>query len=330
VNAAAQLRATRRSAGLFALEDRGLLLVQGGDRVRWLDGMVSNHVAGLAAGPERSGCYATLLTRQGRIVTDLRVLLRPDALWLELDRAALEPARAALQRFIIADDVVLHDASEDFGRLGLEGPAAPSLLETALGAALALAPDACAEVELAGQPVLVAAFGWSGLPARQLFTPPAAREAVAARLREAAGPDALVDAGPEALEILRIEAGVPRYGAELDEEVLPAEAGLEHAISRTKGCYTGQEIVARLASQGRVKHRLVGFACEAPPPPPGAAVEADGRRVGEVTSSCLSPDHGAISLGYARVPHDAAGTRVVIAGRDARVVSLPFPAAGSA
>ena len=135
-------------------------------------------------------------------------------------------------------------------------------------------------------------------------------------------------AGPEALEILRIEAGQPRLYADLDETVLPAEVGLDAAISTTKGCYTGQEIVARMASQGRAKHRLVGLALagESSPAPGEAIRDAEGA-VGEITSACLSPVFGAIALGFVGAARAAPGTCLEVAGHPARVAALPFAAA---
>lgn len=324
MSAAEQAAAVRRGAGLFALEARGLLAVSGGDRVRWLDGMVSNDVAGLAPGPERSGCYAALLTPQGRIVADLHVLLRPAELWIETASEAAGPVRARLERYVIADDVQLADRSAALGRLGLEGPEAPAILAAA-GGDPDLAPDACGEVRIAAAEVVVAAFGWSGEPAFQLFTPPGVRDAVAEALLAAA--PGLLRADAETLEILRIEAGVPRLGSELDETVLPDEARLERAVSRTKGCYTGQEVVARMASRGRVGHRLVGLRfADGEPPAAEEPVLAAARRVGEVTSACRSPALGAIALAYVRRPHDEPGGELSVAGRAARVCALPFAA----
>lgn len=315
--------AVRRGAGLFRLEDRGLIEVRGGDRIRWLDGMVSNDVAGLREGPERSGCYAALLSRTGRIVADLQVLLRPDALWLELPRASVEAVIGVLCKFIIADDVQLEDRSAAWKRLALEGPAAPRILEAA-GGALQLAPDACAERRVAGADVLVAAFGWSGEAAFQLFTPPASAEAVGAALRRAGEASGMVEPGAEVLEILRIEAGRPLLGAELDESVLPPEAGLDRAISTTKGCYTGQEVIARIASQGRVKHRLVGLTSQGDSRlPVGAEVHAGDRRIGEVTSSCVAPA-GPIALAFVSCPHDEPDTELSVGGRSVTVTALPF------
>jgi folate-binding protein YgfZ len=328
VSAGPTVTAVRRGAGLFRLGDRGLIAVEGGDRTRWLDGMVSNDVASLAEGPETSGCYATLLTRQGRIVADLHALWRPDALWLELAAEATAGVIAHLEKFIVADDVGLVDRSAATTRLALEGPGAPEVLARALGAPLALASDACAEVSLAGGVWLVARFGWSGGPGFQLFGDPAIAEAGIAALMEAGESLGLVEADPAALEILRIEAGVPRFGAELDDSVLPPEARLERAISTTKGCYTGQEVISRIASQGKVGHILVGLSSEGDETlVPGAALEEDGRKVGEITSACLSPSAGSIALAFVRRSHDAAGTSLEVAGRRVRVSRLPFPAA---
>ncbi|MDH3212480.1 MAG: aminomethyl transferase family protein [Myxococcales bacterium] len=325
-----QAAAVRRGAGLFRIAHRGLVAVEGADRVRWLDGMVSNDVAALAEGPERSGCQALLLTRQGRIVADLQVLWREAALWLDTESGAVAALMERLERHIIADAVTLADRSGAFARLGLEGPAVPAILERALEAPLSLAPDACADVRLAGVPGVAAAYGWSGEAAFQLFVPAEAGESVAAALGEAGAAEGLVEAEAEALEILRIEAGRPRLGADLDESVLPAEAGLERAISTLKGCYTGQEVVARLASQGQVAHQLVGLSSEGPALlAVGSAVRAGEQRIGEVTSACLSPVAGAIALAYVRRSHADPGTEVSAGGATARVVALPFVAGGS-
>ena len=320
-----QAAAVRRGAGLFRIAHRGGVAVEGADRVRWLDGMVSNDVSALAEGRERSGCQALLLTHQGRIVAELQILWRVDALWLETESEAAAPLIEHLQRYIIADAVTLEDRSAAFERLGLEGPAAPAILERALAGSLELATDACADVQLAGRSVVVAAYGWSGEAAFQLFVPSGDGDRVAESLRQAAAGEGLVEADSEALEILRIEAGRPRPGADLDETVLPAEARLERAISGTKGCYTGQEVVVRLASQGQVAHLLVGLSSEGPVPPGvGSGVTAGDRRIGEVTSACVSPAAGAIALAFVRRTHAAPGTEVAVAGRPARVAALPF------
>jgi folate-binding protein YgfZ len=315
---AATVRAVIGGAGLFHLHERGLLEVMGSERMRWLDGMVTASVATLAPG---DGAHALALTQQGRIVADLHLRVEEDRIVADLEREAVEPLQSHLDARIIADDVTLRDASDDGVHLALEGPQAMAVLERAGAAPPELAPGAFAVLELAGVAFTVAAYGFSGLPALQLFVPASGVEAVARTLIDAGA----TDASPEVLECLRIAAGTPRFGHDIDESVLPAEARLEGAISTTKGCYTGQEVVARMSSRGRVSHLLVGLAFDGPPPPADALLLADTREVGEVTSVFDSPVHGPIGLGYVRADREAPGTRLRADGREAEVVALPHP-----
>jgi len=313
-------QAVRRGAGLFAPGGRALLEVTGGDRVRWLQGQVSNDVASLAPG---AGCYATVLTIKGRIVADLHVLARESCFWLETGAAALEAVCQRLERYIVADDVVLADASERFARLALEGARAPEVL-----AALDVARppgDGAVAAKIAGCDVVVWAFGFTNEPGFQLLAAPGDEATVRTALRAAGEPCGLVEADAATLEILRVESGVPALGSELDEEVFPAEARLARAISTTKGCYTGQEIVERIRSRGAVNYLLVGLRFEGEPPAPGTELRGEGgKRVGEVTSVARSPEAGAIGLGYLRRELEAPGTEVEAGGVVARVAALPF------
>ena len=317
-DAARELRAVREGAGLFRLPGRGVLEVGGGDRVRWLDGMISADVKALAPG---GGTPALLLTRQGRIVADLHVLAREDAFWLELEGSALPAVREQLSRHVIADDVTLTDRRADLARLALEGPRAGALLAAAGADASGLAPDAWRELRIAGAAVVAAAYGFTGLPGFQLFAPAAAAEAVAAALLAAGSAPASADT----LECLRIAAGVPWLGRELDESVLPAEARLEAAISTTKGCYTGQEVVTRMRSRGRVGHLLVGLRFEGEAlPVRGTAIEGETGPIGQVTSAVLSPEAGAIGLGFVRAEDATPDAPVRVAGAAARIAALPL------
>jgi folate-binding protein YgfZ len=316
----------RGSAGWFDLPDRGVIRVRGADRVRWTNGMVSNDVARLAPGPASSGCHALLLTPQGRILADLHVFAREDELWLELAGEALPDVLARLERYVIADDVALADASAAWRRFALEGPGAPALLSSAAGGPVEVAPDSGVELRIAGAGVVACAWGWSGEAAYQIFAPAEAADAVARAFAVAGGAD-LVSGDAEVLEVLRIEAGTPRQGAELGPDVLPAETGLVgRAVSLAKGCYTGQEIVARMASRGAASHRLVGLRFAEPGadlPAPGAPVAAANEVVGSVTSACRSDLVGAIALAYVRTAHAEPGSEVE-AGARARVTALPF------
>ncbi len=307
-------------AALFRLATRGVIEVSGGDRARWLDGMISADVKSLAPG---SGAFGLLLTRQGRVVADLHVLARSDSLWLELEAAGIEAVLARLAGYVIADDVTLTERSREYARLALEGPRVGEVLAAAASAKAALEPHAWREFEIGGERVTAAAYGFTGFPAFQLFAPPAAEDRVAGALL-AAGASA---ASADTLECLRIEAGTPWLGRELDESVLPAEARLEAAISTSKGCYTGQEVVTRMRSRGRVGHLLVGLRFEgALLPERGAAIEVAGARVGQVTSAVRSPRQGAIGLGFVRAELAEPGVRVRVAGADACLASLPLRA----
>jgi len=320
---------SREGALLFDMGDRGLVEVSGGDRVRWLDGMVTNKVSALAPEPARSGCHAALLTPQGRIVAELRVLVRGERFWLELAGELVASVLARLDKYVIADDVALRDATSEVARLGLEGAQARACLERACGRALPLERDCIEDVEIARATVAVAAFGWSGEDAYQLFATPATVAAVAR---------ALVDAGAERcdrsrLEVLRVEAGVPATGSELSEETLPDEARLGDAVSTSKGCYTGQEVIARLRSRGGVKYKLVGLragAGGALPSPRATIARADGRRSGELTSRVESQAAGgAIALGFVHRDDASPGTELACDGQPVVVCELPFVALAS-
>jgi folate-binding protein YgfZ len=313
-----ELAAVRAGAGLFRLAGRGVLEVGGGDRVRWLDGMISADVKSLAPG---GGAPGLLLTRQGRIVADLHVLARAECFWLELERAALAAVREQLLRYVVADDVTLVDRSGELARLAAEGPRAEALLAAAGADVSGLARGAWRELALAGTRLTVAAFGFTGLAGFQLFVPAGGADAVAAALVSAG----LTPASADTLECLRIRAGVPWLGRELDGSVLPAEARLEAAISTTKGCYTGQEVVTRMRRRGRVGHLLVGLRFEGEAlPARGAKIEGAAGPIGQVTSSVRSPEAGAIGLGFVRAEEAQPGASVRVAGAAARIAELPF------
>jgi len=322
--------AVRAGVGLFRLADRGLIEVTGGDRVRWLDGMLSNDVTRLQEGGEHSGCYALALNAKGRIIADLHVLVHGAGFWLETAAAAVDRLLAHFERHRIADDVELRDIGASVDRLGIEGPLAAPLLERVSGVALELAAECCEVLRIGESEVVAARYGWSGEIGFQLFAPAGSGEAIARELETASTAAGSIRMGGETLEIMRIEAGIPRFGAEIDETTLPAEVGLAHAVARSKGCYVGQEVVARMEAAGRVSHRLVGLALdEGALPAPGEEIRTADERVGEVTSCCRSARAGPIALGFVRAAHGAPGTELRVAGRRARVSALPFAGPGS-
>jgi folate-binding protein YgfZ len=297
--------------------------------------MVTNDVARLAPHPAHSGCHALLLTPKGRIAADLHVSCHAEELWLELARDAVPDVMQRLDAFLIADDVTLTDASEAHRHFAIEGPRAHEVLARAAGAPAALARNDCARLALGGVDAVVAAWGVSGEVAYQLMVPPTDAE----RLREAifaAAEDDVVVGDAATLEVLRIEAGTPRLGHELGLDVLPGETNLMgRAVSLSKGCYTGQEIVARMESRGAASHRLVGIALESDDAVTsgavvaGAEVSVDDAEVGEVTSVCHSDLVGPIALGFVRRALAEPGQVVVVSGVGGRVTALPFVATSS-
>lgn len=331
-DAAASAFAARQTVALFVREDRGLISVRGTDARRWLNGMVSNDVAILDAAGPRSGCYALVLTRQGRIIADVLTIARPfDIFWIELSRDACEPTLQHLAKMVIADDVTLADESAVYACIQLEGPRSTDVMKDASfgadGAALEGCPgDAAVSVRIADADVVAVAHGESGEAAWRLIIPRTATGHVLARLREAGRGHGLFESDEATLDVLRVEAGTPRIGRELTPEVLPAEAGLDaRAISFTKGCYTGQEIVARMRSRGSASHLLVGLTVAGGTlPGPHTPLAVDGRIVGELTSAVRSSEAGVIALGFVRRPHDAIGTRLDAAGISAVVCAIPF------
>ncbi len=325
---------TRTGVGLFDMGHRGLLEVSGEDRVRWLDGMISGDVEALERAGSGAGCYATLLTNRGAIIADLHVGRVDDVFFLESMRSAMPRIREALERLLIADEVELRDRSDAFSVLGLEGPNATSLLgRVASGGFHEPDRESWMRIEIEEREVLVAAFGFSGESAYQLRMKPDDRSAIESALESAGAGLDMVRGDPESLEVLRVEAGIPLLGAELDEDVLPAEARLENAIATDKGCYVGQEIVARLRARGQVRHLLVGLRFDSPEPPRvGSKLSVDGRIIGELTSVVRSPGLGAIALGFVRREHAEPDTLVHVEAADGqergtgtgRVVELPF------
>jgi len=324
----AEWAAVRRRCGLLDARFRGVLRVTGGDRETFLQGMLSNDVVRLDAG---QGVYAALLTIQGRIVSDLRVLKLADEIWLDAPAARVDVVRETLDKYIIADDVELVPADTQAPLVALEGPEAERIVRTLVGNSVApLAPFAHQECAVDGTPVRIAAVTHSGAAGYLFYGAPGSAAGLWERCR-AAGAEPV---GMEALDVLRLEAGIPWYGRDMDEDVLISEVGIDTALSSRKGCYLGQEVVERVAARGQVQRKLVGLACEGDGvPPTPVTVEHEGKEVGWITSAAWSPGRRAvIALGYVRRECWEPGTVLDIATpepRPAMVVTLPFVAAAT-
>ncbi len=322
-NAREEHAAVRQAAGLFDFSHRSKFVMTGEHRVRFLQGMVTNDVKSLTPG---HGTYATMLNAQGHILADLRIYCAEDRFLIDTDADLREKATQSLQRYIIADRVAL-EALPVF-TLAFQGPRARPLLEKTLHIDLpALEEFDHFSSNYAGFPVRIVRASSTGEEGYEVWVGEKGLAGVWGAACGQAPTYDMLPCGTEALESLRIEAGIPRYGAELAEDTLLLEAGLLNAVSFTKGCYLGQEIVERARSRGHVNWKLVGLTVDAAQPPaPGEKLTAAEKQIGEITSACASPTLGkTIALAYVRREVAEPGTRLVLAsGVSAEVSALPF------
>jgi len=279
------------------------------DRASFLQGFLTNDVEILRPG---TGCYAAWLTPQGRMLTDMHVLESDGMMLLDLPAFTAEATLARLDQFHFAEEVTL-SALESLTSLWLHGPHAAAALETALQAAGlgAWAQYQHQPLRFQEQPVVVARIDQLGVPGYCVFVAPAARDALCTTLA-AAG---VVAVSQEAIDAARVEAGYPLFGADMKEDTIPLEAGIEgRAISTSKGCYVGQEVIIRVLHRGhgRVARHLVGLAIDGPVVPTGAPILAGDREVGRVTSAAVSPRAGTVALGYVHRDFVAPGTALAV------------------
>jgi folate-binding protein YgfZ len=323
----AQYRQLREECGLFDRSERGKLLLTGLDVAEYLQGQLTNDIEALAPG---EGCYAALLDRKGHVQADMRVLRAPagafpqtapgssggspgsGAFWVDTEPEGLEVAHRHLQTYKIGREVDVAELTAEWSILSLVGPRSAEVAATP-----PLPEHASERLSVLGVDRI--AVGTAG--GIDLIVPRGDAEPLRAALLEAGA----AEVGPEAVEILRIEAGVPRLGAEMGAETMPAEAGIvERAISFEKGCYIGQEPVARLHYRGRPNRRLRGLRLSAPAAA-GEGLRLGDREVGRIGSACVSPAHGPIALAVVRREAEP-GDELTVgeAGVTARVVELPF------
>ncbi|HEU4737326.1 MAG TPA: folate-binding protein [Solirubrobacterales bacterium] len=306
----AQYRQLREECGLLDRSDRGKLLLAGSEAAEYLQGQLTNDIEALAPG---EGCYAALLDRKGHMQADMRVLrLADDEIWVDVEPEALPAARRHLEMYKIGREVELEDVSESRSILSLIGPRSAELAGSP-----PLSQFAHEKLTLAGIECLAvgAAMGID------LIAAAADREPLSAALAAAGAP--AIDAA--AAEIVRIETGTPRFGSEMDTATMPAEAGIvATAVNFEKGCYIGQETVARLHYKGKPNRHLRGLQLSAPAEA-GAPLARGEKEVGRLGGSCVSPVHGPIALAIVR--REAEPGDELLVGEDgvtARVVDLPF------
>lgn len=289
-----------------------------------LNGLVTNRVTGLESG----GRQALLLTAKGRVLTDLRVFPFRDGLLLDVPEEGLPNLLAAFKKYLPPIHATYEDVSQAQTLLGVYGPDARESAVDALGTV----PDGhldLLQTQLEGIPIVVVRTRRLAGDGVELVVPRESADVVVERLLASVRDRDGIVAGSRALDVVRVESGIPRYGVDMSEENLAQETGLERdAISYDKGCYLGQEVVARVHFRGHVNRRLSGLTFGVSLPACGAALSGEaGKEVGLVTSVVESPDYGGIALGYVRREVEA-GDQLSWndAGREgtATVVGLPF------
>ena len=328
----------RQAAGVIDRSDRGRILVRGADRKPFLHALLTNDITGLAPG---TGCYAALLTPQGRMVADLNLFETGDLILLDCAREVKDTLLQKFDAMLFGEDVQLGDLTDGWGCVGVYGPQSAAVAARALGARegeaddritgaiAALGPHGNTRLEALGDTVVAARVDAFGLPGYLLFAPTGLVSAIGnAALAHGA---VLIDLATA--EVLRIEAGEPAFLVDMNAETIPPEAGIEsRAISFTKGCFPGQEVIVRIRDRGhgRVAQRLVGLSAQGSVvPAAGDRLSSQGKDVGHVTSAVLSPARGGpLALGYLRRDQAEDGRTVTIVHGEtlieAAVLTLPF------
>lgn len=326
-----QYRVLHDRAGLVDRSQRGRLRLTGTDRRDYLQGLLTNEIAALAAG---TGCYAALLTPQGRMISDMSVAETGDAIVMDLEREVTDTVLAHLDKFIIMEDVRVADESGALAQVGVYGSDAARVVSDALtadrGELGGLRVFENRILQWNSAPVLAMRRDDIGVTGFDLLVAADLREALIAAVRSAGA----ADIDPEVVEVSRVEAGRPMFGRDMTEDTIPLEAGIEdRAISLTKGCYVGQEIIIRVLHRGhgRVARRLVGLTLDtaAATPAPGDRVKVGEREVGAITSAVRSLAlERPIALAYVQRDFTSPGTDVAVVSETtnstATVVSLPF------
>ena len=317
---AGEFQALLQGAAVFNMSWQAKLIFSGRDRVRWMNGMVTNNIRDLAVG---RGVYCFLLTPQGRNQGDLVAYNRGDYLLATTDLEQAPKITATLQRYIIMDQVEIEDISDKLNTIGIAGPRAAEILAKADIDASQLEAGQVMDLEWRGIGISVVRNTHPQMESYEIWV---AGENVE-KLWDGIIVAGATPVGSDALEVDRIARGVPRYGVDLRERDLPQETNQEHALNYTKGCYIGQEIVERIRARGNVHRTLIGFEVQGEPPQPGTKVRVNDNDVGEITSAARVPlpsGERTLALGYLRRETAAPDTVVQVGEQGARVRALPF------
>lgn len=325
-----EYKAVRNDVGIVDLSHHGKIELRGKEHIKFLQGILSSDVKKLEEG---NGQYATFLTPKGRIIADMRLYRRVDSVLLDLEPGLNEKVRELFLKYKISYKVDIEDVTESTSLISVHGPKAKKLVEKTLGVQI---PDLkeydFITSEINGQKLLIANINRTGEPGFDIFVSSDGSnktvwEGLIARGQEFNAKPA----GLDAFETLRIEAGIPMFGVDMNENTIPIEAGLWKALSFDKGCYVGQEVIARIKWRGHVNWLLTGLKIDGDDiPKKDSRIISSEREIGYITSSAFSPKlNKIIALGYIRREFNNSGTQVTIKTElnttvSAEVSDIPF------
>jgi folate-binding protein YgfZ len=315
----AEFHALRAGCGSYDLDQRAKVFLTGSDRIRWLNGMVTNNIRDLAPG---HGVYAFLLNPQGHILGDLYAYNQGKSILVDTEQTQLAKILATFEHYIIMDDVEVQNVSEKLTGLAIAGPKSGEVVHKAEFEVPRLEPLQL--VDLVWKSVEITLVRGEGDPeSYQIWLSPENLSRVQSALTSAGASPI----GQEAQELNRIALGVPRYGQDIRERDLPQETEQTRALHFSKGCYIGQEIVERIRSRGSVHRKFTGFLVDGPLPPSGTRIQSEGKDLGEITSAASLPVETGerhVALGYIRREAATPGKIFQAGNAQVTVSELPF------
>lgn len=331
-NPSGEYEAARNRVGISDLSDRGKLRLSGKDHLKFLQGMLTNDVMKLGEG---EGMYAAILTVKGRMLSDMHVYGEKESVLLDLEPGLNIKVGEILKRYRLSYKANIDDLTESMGLLYIHGPLARRLLVQVTGVEkLPLEELSHMRAAIDGRDVTIVRISRTGGEGYDIYAPADALSDIWKVLIENGGAHGIMPVGRSALDTLRIESGIPLYGADMDEETIPIEAGIWNALNFEKGCYVGQEVVARIKWRGHVNRHLSGLVLsDEKIPRKGSEIFVGEKKIGYVTSAVRSPALGKpLALGYVRREYIEPGTSVRIklpdgSFEEARVTPLPFAGA---
>jgi folate-binding protein YgfZ len=292
-----EYKAVTEAVGLLDLSDRGKIRVNGPDRVTFLHSMISNDVEGIA---DWTGLYATFLTARGKIVSDFYYYKLPEYLIIDIRSDLLIKTIETLEKYIVMDEVDLEDVSATMRHFSVQGPRSPDLLREVFGHAGPSTQYLVQQEDWQGRELWLIGRKELSKAGFDIVLPSEIGDSVREAVLQKGRAFGLREVGPQAHDVLRVEARIPWYGVDMDENRYPMEAQLHEAISLSKGCYIGQEVVAKATHIGGVANLLMGLKFgDSVVPPKDSPVKADGKQIGIVTSAVFSLRLGCpVALAY--------------------------------